>query len=98
MNRFDHDHEPDGRVATLGPLTSARPDLSGPGRPKIPASHVARTGLQSFPGRVADTLSTWDRRLRYRRELKRLDDHLLADIGITPGQARAEAEKPFWRA
>jgi hypothetical protein len=32
-----------------------------------------------------------------RRELARLDDHLLRDIGFDPGEARDEAAKKFWR-
>ena len=32
-----------------------------------------------------------------RRELGRMDRHLLADIGLTEAQARAEVAKPFWR-
>ena len=31
-----------------------------------------------------------------RRRLARLDDHLLADIGLTPDAARLEAERPLW--
>ena len=33
---------------------------------------------------------------RERRSLARLDAHLLADIGLTPEAARAEAERPLW--
>ena len=34
---------------------------------------------------------------RQRGLLKRLDDRLLADIGLTREQAEREARKPFWR-
>jgi uncharacterized protein YjiS (DUF1127 family) len=33
---------------------------------------------------------------RQRQDLAALDDHLLADIGLTRAQARIEADKPFW--
>jgi uncharacterized protein YjiS (DUF1127 family) len=33
-----------------------------------------------------------------RRALARLDDHLLADIGLTPDAARIESERPLWDA
>lgn len=31
-----------------------------------------------------------------RRALSRLDDRLLADIGLTPDAARIESERPLW--
>jgi len=36
-------------------------------------------------------------RQRQRRALANLDDRLLADIGVTRGDAAQEAAKPFWR-
>jgi len=33
---------------------------------------------------------------KQRRALRELDDHLLADIGISRELAQREAEKPFW--
>jgi uncharacterized protein YjiS (DUF1127 family) len=47
---------------------------------------------------VGRTLATWSERARLRRELRRLDDHLLNDVGLTREQIGAEIEKPFWRA
>lgn len=35
---------------------------------------------------------------RSRRQLARLDDHLLRDVGLTAAQARREAEAPLWNA
>jgi uncharacterized protein YjiS (DUF1127 family) len=35
---------------------------------------------------------------RQRRSLAQLDDHLLRDIGLTPEQALAEADRPIWDA
>ncbi|MFO1067550.1 MAG: DUF1127 domain-containing protein [Geminicoccaceae bacterium] len=40
-------------------------------------------------------------RARYRAELRRLlatADHLLADVGLSRGEAAHEAAKPLWRA
>ena len=45
-----------------------------------------------------DTVRLWQERAHGRRQLRRFDDHLLRDIGITRLQAEAEADKPFWRA
>ncbi|WP_417719881.1 DUF1127 domain-containing protein [Salipiger sp.] len=35
---------------------------------------------------------------RQRRHLAQLDDHLLADLGITRSEAQREAGRPFWDA
>jgi uncharacterized protein YjiS (DUF1127 family) len=40
--------------------------------------------------------SRWVRAYQLRRELDRLEDYLLLDIGLDPVEARAEAAKPFW--
>jgi|GEM_PF-5789131 len=42
----------------------------------------------------------WRRRVRYRRDLRRLihsAPHMIADIGLTFDVALAESRKPFWR-
>ncbi len=38
------------------------------------------------------------RRARQRRDLARLPDHLLRDIGLGRGDVEVEINKPFWRA
>lgn len=40
---------------------------------------------------------TWEARHRTRKGLKRLDAHMLKDIGLDPMTAQAEAARPFWR-
>jgi uncharacterized protein YjiS (DUF1127 family) len=45
-----------------------------------------------FAGRL---LRFYDRQLQ-RRALLELDDHMLADIGVTREQAAAEGRKPVW--
>jgi uncharacterized protein YjiS (DUF1127 family) len=47
-----------------------------------------------FP--VADIIRMWVRRSRSRSSLAELNDHELADIGLSRGQARFESGKPFW--
>jgi uncharacterized protein YjiS (DUF1127 family) len=46
---------------------------------------------------AAATVRQWARRRRERAELARLDDRMLRDIGVTPGDAWREINKPFWR-
>ncbi len=48
--------------------------------------------------RLLATLGRWRRRMREREQLARLDERALRDIGVSPAQARVEADKPFWRA
>ena len=47
---------------------------------------------------LAEVLLTWIERTRQRRQLSRLSDHMLKDIGLNRGDVEAEAAKPFWRA
>jgi uncharacterized protein YjiS (DUF1127 family) len=54
----------------------------------------AATGLV---GRAIDTVLRWQERIRGRKELQRLDDRLLKDIGINRIDALREANKPFWK-
>ncbi|TLX57670.1 hypothetical protein DN824_08525 [Stutzerimonas nosocomialis] len=39
----------------------------------------------------------WRQRSRTRRQLARLDERQLADIGISPAAREVELDKPFWR-
>ena len=48
--------------------------------------------------RALTTLWLWQFRLRSRRELARLDDAMLRDVGLNPFSRDREVAKPFWRA
>ncbi len=43
-------------------------------------------------GRLALWLSLWSER----RTLRTLDERMLADLGLSPAQARREARRPAW--
>lgn len=47
--------------------------------------------------RAAVLVMTWETRAKTRKQLRKLDRHILKDIGIDPMTAEAEAERPFWR-
>ncbi|MDP2748147.1 MAG: hypothetical protein CVV09_10730 [Gammaproteobacteria bacterium HGW-Gammaproteobacteria-13] len=47
--------------------------------------------------RVYAALCSWQRNVRTRSQLARLDCRQLADAGITEAQRQAELAKPFWR-
>ena len=43
-------------------------------------------------------LTGWRRRARERRELARLDNRTIRDLGLSPSEVQFEANKPFWRS
>jgi uncharacterized protein YjiS (DUF1127 family) len=47
--------------------------------------------------RTSYILSVWQKRSASRRQLARLDDHLLRDIGLTRADAEQEIMKSFWQ-
>lgn len=55
-----------------------------------PVAHVLDT--------VLDTFALWRQRILTRRELARLDDRMLHDIGINQLDVDCEVNKPFWKA
>ncbi|WP_425050673.1 DUF1127 domain-containing protein [Psychromarinibacter sp. S121] len=62
--------------------------------------YLSRRPLPPFSAaalRFVVMLVKWDERRRTRRSLGTLDPHLLDDIGVTRGEARTEAERPFWK-
>ena len=42
-------------------------------------------------------LKVWRIRIQQRREIARLDDRMLADIGLSQIEASREVNKPFWQ-
>ena len=58
---------------------------------------TARAG-RDLLGAVACLFGVWAQRLTTRAHLRRLDVHLLDDIGLSVADAEREAGKPFWRA
>jgi|JI6StandDraft_1071083.scaffolds.fasta_scaffold220277_2 uncharacterized protein YjiS (DUF1127 family) len=69
--------------------------------PRI-SSHPARIALASRRGslvlRVLRAFFRMTHLSAQRRALSHLDIHILRDIGITPEQARREANRPGWDA
>jgi uncharacterized protein YjiS (DUF1127 family) len=47
---------------------------------------------------LRQALQRWHERGLGRRELRRLTERELRDIGLTRAEAEAEASKPFWQA
>ncbi len=62
------------------------------------ARSLARfSAIRRAPGLVIHALFIrWPQRRRQRMDLLELSDDHLKDIGVTPGEARREAGRPFW--
>jgi len=56
----------------------------------------AVNGLFDGAARVSCAIELMQERVRTRRHLAQLPDHILKDIGISRADAEAEAGKPFW--
>jgi uncharacterized protein YjiS (DUF1127 family) len=58
----------------------------------------ARFGASIVGGclRLSDTTAMWRSRLRQRRQLQELSDHVLKDIGISRCDVFRESTKYFW--
>ena len=62
------------------------------------APRSARTASWSeLAAQVVDLLLVWHERVRQRRQLQGLNDHMLRDIGLGRADVAAESTKPFWR-
>lgn len=60
---------------------------------------IFTTVIWELPGaRLKSIFVLWDARAHQRRQLRRLDDDLLRDIGIDRTAAHQELAKPFWKA
>jgi uncharacterized protein YjiS (DUF1127 family) len=53
--------------------------------------------LMTTVSAIGELLAVWRRRARERRELAILDSRTIRDLGLSPGDIRFEANKPFWR-
>jgi uncharacterized protein YjiS (DUF1127 family) len=59
--------------------------------------HAALDALSDATDWVLATLREWRRRSRDRHQLAQFNERMLADIGLTRGDAEFIANKPFWR-
>jgi uncharacterized protein YjiS (DUF1127 family) len=68
--------------------------------PRPASAERRRPSLRPGEGLLAliETVARWRDRRRQRRALMRLDDQMLADIGLDRCQAWQEYRKPCWRA
>jgi uncharacterized protein YjiS (DUF1127 family) len=60
--------------------------------PRLSAASVGRLAATAL-----DLVATWLQRSRERQQLQTLDDHALADLGLSRDQVTREVEKRFWQ-
>ena len=53
--------------------------------------------VEAFGVTVVKLIQTWMRRSQERRMLLQMGQHMLDDIGLTPGDVADEAAKFFWQ-
>jgi uncharacterized protein YjiS (DUF1127 family) len=61
-------------------------------------SFVTNTHEYGFLRNAVETLRTWQRRARARKELARFGERELHDIGLSRSSIAEEVNKPFWQA
>ena len=68
---------------------------------QVNLSQCLPTSKKKSKGKLLQTLmaeaNTWIARSRQRKQLAKLDDHLLKDIGYSRSQVQKEISKPFWK-
>jgi len=52
--------------------------------------------LTTAIARISQRILVWQSVSRQRRELRRISDHLLKDVGLSRVDADREAARPFW--
>jgi len=60
-------------------------------------AHPRLEGVPNPIRTVTELVAAWRTRHAWRLDLRRLDDHMLQDIGLSRADAEAEIAKPFWR-
>lgn len=65
---------------------------------EVPSRFEMRRGFRRWLTATLDRGLDWLDRARSRRQLARLDDRQLRDIGVSRTDADREAAKPFWKA
>jgi uncharacterized protein YjiS (DUF1127 family) len=56
--------------------------------------HFVPPGLLTY---ASEQVLAWLERARQRRQLQRLSEHMLKDIGLSRADVEVEVAKPFWR-
>ena len=64
---------------------------------RIDTTVSAESSFYQTKKRLFAVLDLWNQRQTERKQLARVDERLLRDMGISSYQANLEIKKPFWR-
>lgn len=65
--------------------------------PRVPLRHtLSLTAILDLGGLLLQKAYAYNERLKQRRQLSRLDDRMLKDIGLSRADVEQETSKPFW--
>ena len=59
---------------------------------------LEKFGLIDRWNRMVDTVNTWNRRHKTRRQFANVEHRILRDVGISAADRFIEVNKPFWEA
>jgi uncharacterized protein YjiS (DUF1127 family) len=60
-------------------------------------AHIDAQSLRASLSSMVARIQLWFDVSRQRKQLARLSDHMLEDIGVDRAQINAELRKPFWK-
>jgi len=58
----------------------------------------ALSSIENLLLTITDTVYAWQKRVNDRQNLRAMDAHLLADMGLDRADVSREIAKPFWQA
>jgi uncharacterized protein YjiS (DUF1127 family) len=64
---------------------------------RTPNRPVSVASAGRLAGHLLGLVATWLQRSRERQQLRTLDDHALADLGLSRDQIMHEVDKHFWQ-
>jgi uncharacterized protein YjiS (DUF1127 family) len=81
---------------TMSAICADDDAICSTGTGSIPVQRGFAAGLKRFVWRVIGWIVQYEEKRLSRIALSELTDEQLADIGVTPSEARREAARPFW--
>ena len=84
-------------MKSIASQTVSKSSLPAGGRLLVSAFEAVVNPVDAGMTRLLDQVLIWHERVRDRRALDRLDEHMLHDIGLSRADVEHEVSKPFWQ-